>query len=152
MDHEARARELFRSGYNCAQSVFVAFTDVTGLDEKTSARISSAFGGGMGRLREVCGALTASFMVLGITCGYDIPGDDVGKSALYHKVQELAREFEGKYGTLLCRDLLKLQEAHSTPDPTPRTDEFYKTRPCEGIIAGTAAMLEDFLKRAGIGK
>lgn len=122
MDHATRARELFHNGYNCAQSVFVAFTDVTGMDEKTAARISSAFGGGMGRLREVCGALTAAFMVLGIMCGYDIPGDDVGKSALYRKVQELA----GKGGVAKRQELVSVFYERVTiaqPQTTPPRQE-----------------------------
>ena len=82
MDHGMKAAELFVGGYNCAQSVAVSFCDVTGLDEKTTARMVSAFGGGMGRLREVCGAVSGMFFVLGLLYGYDTPGDDVSMKRL----------------------------------------------------------------------
>ena len=77
MDHGMKAAELFLGGYNCAQSVVVAFCDVTGLEVDFAAKLASSFGGGMGRMREVCGAVSGMLMVLGLLYGYDTPGDDV---------------------------------------------------------------------------
>ena len=90
MDRGAKAAELFVEGYNCAQAIAVAFSDVTGLDEDFSARMASSFGGGMGRMREVCGAVSGMLMVAGLLYGYDTPGDDVSKKAQYALVQEPA--------------------------------------------------------------
>ena len=107
MDHGMKAAELFLSGYNCAQSVAVAFCDVTGLDEKTAARTVAAFGGGMGRLREVCGAVSGMLMVLGQLYGYDNSDADAKKKELYKQVQQLAEQFKQENGSIICREILK---------------------------------------------
>ena len=122
MDHGERAAELFLSGYNCAQSVAVAFCDVTGMDEKTAARMASAFGGGMGRMREVCGAVSGMLMVLSVLYGYDTPGDDVSKKELYTRVQALAGRFREEVGSIICREILK--NPPSDPNPSPRTEDY----------------------------
>ncbi|MBQ9127074.1 MAG: C_GCAxxG_C_C family protein, partial [Thermoguttaceae bacterium] len=96
-----KARALFEQGYNCAQAVFLAFLDETGLDEKTAARISSSFGGGMGRLREVCGAVSGMFLVLGTLRGADDPKDSETKTAQYRDIQELARRFRESNGSII---------------------------------------------------
>ena len=101
MDHSIKAAQLFLQGYNCAQAVAVAFCDVTGLDADYTAKLVSGFGGGMGRLREVCGAVSGMFMVLGHLYGYDTPGDDTQKKELYTRVQELAKQFEEINGSIL---------------------------------------------------
>ena len=93
MDHAEKARALFLEGYNCAQAVLCAFDDLTGLDRETSARLASSFGGGMGRMREVCGTVSGALLVLGILCGYADPGDRQAKTEHYHLVQEFARRF-----------------------------------------------------------
>ena len=121
MDHGERAAELFLRGYNCAQSVAVAFCDVTGMDEKTAARMASAFGGGMGRMREVCGAVSGMLMVLSVLYGYDTPGDDVSKKELYTRVQALAGRFREAVGSIVCREILK--NPPSDPNPSPRTEK-----------------------------
>ena len=143
MDYGNKAVELFRSGYNCAQAVAVAFCDVTGLEEKTAARMASAFGGGIGRMREVCGAVSGMYMVLGLLYGYDVPGDDGSKKALYWEVQALAERFREANGSIICREILK--NPPSDPNPTPRTEEFYKTRPCDRMIYTAARLMEEFI-------
>ena len=143
MDHGMKAAELFLSGYNCAQSVAVAFCDVTGLEEKFAARMVSSFGGGMGRLREVCGAVSGMFFVLGQLYGYDTPGDDVSKKALYTDVQDLAAKFRQEVGSIVCREILK--NPPSDPNPTPRTAEFYKVRPCARMVLLAGRLLDEYI-------
>lgn len=148
MTHSEEAFRLFKSGCNCAQSIFTAFRDVTGLDFETSMRISSAFGGGMGRLREVCGTCSGMFMVLGYLYGYDTPGDDESKKQLYTEVQHLAGKFKERHGgTIVCRELLRGLAASRDTNPTPetRTDEYYKRRPCAHLVADAAEILDEFL-------
>ena len=144
MDHGIKAAELFLSGYNCAQSVAVAFCDVTGLTEKQAAKMSSAFGGGMGRMREVCGAVSGMLMVLSFLYGYDTPGDDVSKKVLYTQVQELAGKFREENGSIICREILK--NPPSDPNPTPRTADFYARRPCAKMVMTAARLLDKFIE------
>jgi len=143
MDHSLYAAELFCKDYNCAQALMVAFCDVTGLEPDVAARLSSSFGGGMGRMREVCGAVSGMLMVAGYLYGYDTPGDDTVKKAHYQLVQELAGKFREKLGSIVCRELLK--NPPSDPNPTPRTQEFYKTRPCARMVALAAKILDDYI-------
>ena len=143
MDHGERAAELFLSGYNCAQSVAVAFCDVTGMDEKTAARMASAFGGGMGRMREVCGAVSGMLMVLSVLYGYDTPGDDVSKKELYTRVQALAGRFREEVGSIVCREILK--NPPSDPNPSPRTEEYYKKRPCARMVLTAGRIVDEFM-------
>ena len=143
MDHGMKAAELFLAGYNCAQAVAVAFCDVTGLDEAFTARAVSPFGGGMGRMREVCGAVSGMFFVLGHLYGYDTPGDDVSKKQLYTQVQDLAARFRGENGSIVCREILK--NPPSDPNPTPRTAEFYKQRPCAKMVLTAGRLMDEFI-------
>ena len=143
MDHGERAAELFLRGYNCAQSVAVAFCDVTGMDEKTAARMASAFGGGMGRMREVCGAVSGMLMVLSVLYGYDTPGDDVSKKELYTRVQALAGRFREEVGSIICREILK--NPPSDPNPSPRTEEYYKKRPCARMVLTAGRIMDEFM-------
>ena len=144
MDHGIYAGELFLKGYNCAQSVVVAFSDVTGLDEGFSAKLSSSFGGGMGRMREVCGAVSGMLMVLSILYGYDTPGDDDSKKRLYTEVQALAGKFREEVGSIVCREILK--NPPSDPNPTPRTAEFYAKRPCARMVVTAGRLLDEFIE------
>lgn len=144
MDHSLKAAELFMSGYNCAQTIAVAFSDVTGLDEAFSARMASSFGGGMGRMREVCGAVSGMLMVAGLLYGYDTPGDDVRKKAHYTLVQTLAGEFKKEAGSIVCREVLK--NPPSDPAPTPRTEEFYRKRPCTRMVMLAARILDEYIR------
>ena len=143
MDHGMKAAELFLSGYNCAQSVAVAFCDVTGLEEKFAARMVSSFGGGMGRIREVCGAVSGMFFVLGLLYGYDTPGDDAAKKRLYTDVQALAGKFRESCGSIVCREILK--NPPTDPNPSPRTAAYYKTRPCARMVLVAGQLMDEFI-------
>lgn len=143
MEHKFKAAELFIGGYNCAQAVMVAFCDVTGLEESFAANIASAFGGGMGRMREVCGAVSGMYMVLGRLYGYDTPGDDVSKTNLYHQVQDLASKFREQAGSIICREILG--NPPSDPNPTPRTEAYYKVRPCARLVMLAAELMDQFI-------
>ncbi len=142
MNHSEKAAELFVNGYNCAQAVAVAFCDVTGLDEKATAKMVSAFGGGMGRLREVCGAVSGMFFVLGYLYGYDAP-DDEEKKKLYHRVQALAEQYRAQNGSIICRELL--DNPPSDPNPSPRTAEYYAKRPCVRMVMTAADLMDEFI-------
>lgn len=144
MDHSMKAAELFLSGCNCAQAVAVAFCNVTGLDENTVKKLSSSFGGGFGRLREVCGAVSGMMMVLGLLYGYSDPGEkDIYKKEHYALVQELAGRFKDECGSIICREILK--NPPSDPNPTPRTAEFYKDRPCAHMVITAARILDEYI-------
>ncbi len=143
MDHGEKAAELFLQGYNCAQAVTVAFCDVTGLQSDFAAKMASSFGGGMGRLREVCGAVSGMLMVAGQLYGYDIPGDDQVKMEHYQLVQNLAGQFREEVGSIVCREILK--NPPTDPAPTPRTEEFYRTRPCARMVMLAAQILDRYL-------
>jgi C_GCAxxG_C_C family probable redox protein len=143
MDHSEYAAELFLKGYNCAQSVAVAFCDVTGLDTDFTARMASSFGGGMGRMREVCGAVSGMLMVAGLLYGYETPGDDVSKKKHYTLVQTLSGKFREEVGSIVCREILK--NPPSDPNPTPRTAEFYKIRPCARMVSLAAKILDEYI-------
>ena len=140
---EKNAEELFKKGYNCAQSVFCAHCEKNGINFETGLKLTSSFGGGMGRLREVCGAVTAMFMLIGLKEGYTSFNDDTAKQKHYEKVQNLAKKFKDKFGSIICRELLNLKNnENSSPKPTNRTEEFYKTRPCESFIKFASELIE----------
>ena len=144
---EMKARELFRSGYNCAQSVFCVFCDETGMDFESALKLSSSFGGGMGRLREVCGAVSAMFMIAGCLYGYTEPDNDEIKGRHYKLIQDLAEKFKKEHGTIICRELLGLEKGeNSTPVPSPRTKEYYAQRPCENFIGSAAKIVDELIK------
>ena len=145
MDHGQRAKELFYQGYSCAQSVFCAFCGDMGMDLDTAARLASSFGGGMGRLRELCGALSGAQMALGYLRGYSDPEDPDAKSAHYQRVRELAERFRAANGSLLCRELLKDVPVTPGGEPEKRTPEYYASRPCLRIVGEAAAILEQML-------
>jgi C_GCAxxG_C_C family probable redox protein len=143
-DHASYAAELFESGYNCAQAVAVAFCDVTGMEEKAAAAMASSFGGGMGRMREVCGAVSGMLLVAGILYGYDTPGDDASKKAHYQRVQAMAAAFREEAGSIICREILK--NPPSDPSPTPRSEAFYQMRPCTRMVYRAAEILDQYRK------
>ena len=144
-DHEEKACQLFAQGYNCSQSVFVAFCDVTGMDEETAKMLTSSFGGGMGRLREVCGTCTAMFMIAGLLYGKDTEKDHDIKTAHYKRIQELAARFREVHETIICRELLKGLKVPSTPEPERRTEQYYKVRPCIKFVRTAARILDEFI-------
>ena len=143
--YSEKAANNFREGYNCAQSVLLAFADKVGLKDEEALRLASSFGGGMGRLREVCGAVSAMFMIAGFLKGYTEPNNDIVKANHYKLIQDLATEFKSKHGTIICRELLGLDGTEFSPIPSARTDEYYKERPCEEFIKCAAEIVEEDL-------
>lgn len=141
-----RAKELFKQGYNCSQSVFGAFCEECGMNFETALKISSSFGGGMGRLREVCGAVSGMFMVAGMIYGYNDPKDKAAKAEHYKRIQELAEKFKEMQGSLICRELLGLTTKSESYIPEERTDEYYKKRPCVEIIGSAAEIMHEYIK------
>lgn len=145
MKKDELAFDYFKSGCNCCQAVLCAFEPLTILDKKTLMMLGSSFGGGMGRLREVCGAVSAMFMILGLIEGYD-EIDDEKKMLHYKKVQILAEEFKKRFGSIVCKDLLKnINSVDDSYIPEKRTDEYYKVRPCVKFVSEAAKILDDFL-------
>ena len=140
------AYENFLEGYNCTQAVTVTFAEELGLDEQTAARLSCGFGGGMGRMREVCGTFSGIVMVLSQLYGYSDPKDTVTKKDLYEKIRALAAKFRADNGSIICRELLGLEKAEESAAPEPRTAEYYKKRPCPELCRYAANILEEFIK------
>ena len=143
--HSRKAQQLFKEGYNCAQSVFCTFAEESGLDFETALKLSSSFGGGIGRMREVCGAVSAMFMIAGLKYGYTSPTDKDAKAEHYTRIQELAKKFKEKHQTIICRELLGL-DADDNPIPSPRTKEYYESRPCEQLIGDAAEIISEYMK------
>lgn len=150
MSHSQRAKELFLQGYNCAQAVFIAFSDLTGYDVDDAARISSSFGGGMGRLREVCGAVSGAFMVAGCLYGYADETDKDAKTAHYALIQDIAARFIEKNGTIICRDLIGAEAKDKSAVPTDRTPDFYKRRPCVELVEIAAEIMDEIIEEKGL--
>lgn len=143
-----KAEVFFREGYNCSQSVFLAFSDIYGLDEELALRIASSFGAGMGRMREVCGAVSGMFLIAGLECGTTKGKDLEGKKTNYDMVQKLAEEFKKRSGgSIICRELLGLEKQKEFTDTKPeaRTENYYKKRPCVQLVKEAAGILEEYL-------
>lgn len=141
-----KAKALFLEGYNCAQAVFSAFADELGIDFDMAVKLSSGFGGGMGRLREVCGAVSGMFMVLSMKHGYTSPTDMSAKKSLYAHIQNLAKSFSDENGSIVCRELLALPEKMSSPTPENRSEQYYKKRPCADLVEYAADLVESYMK------
>ena len=146
MDHGKTAEELFRKGYNCSQSVLMAFGDITGFDDDTATRLASSFGGGIGRMREVCGAVSGAAMVLGLVKGYSDPDDREAKKAHYALVRTFADRFKELNGSVICRELLSGVQTSTGGDPEARTAEYYKKRPCPELVRQAAEILDELLQ------
>lgn len=152
-ERAAKAKENFLSGFNCCQSVVLAFSDVLGIDEKTLASLSSGFGAGMGRLREVCGCVSAMTMVAGCLCpaveqtdeGALSPAPLDRRGANYALVQKLAAAYKAENGSIICRELLSLDKKAESPMPSARNVEYYKKRPCPELCACAARILAEEL-------
>lgn len=140
------AYENFLKGYNCTQAVAVTFAKELGLDESTAARLSSGFGGGMGRLREVCGTFSGVVFVLSSLYGYSEPKDLEGKKDLYEKIRACSAKFREDNGSIICRELLGLEKAEESATPEPRTAEYYKKRPCPELCRYAGNLIEQFIK------
>ena len=146
------AKSLFEKGYNCAQAVFGAFAEDLGMDFDTAVKISSPFGGGMGRLREVCGTVSGMNMVLGMKYGYSDPTVTQEKTALYKEVQFLANKFKEDNGSIICRELLGLDiKGADKPAPEQRSEKYYKKRPCSELCKYAAHILEEYVNNKGRG-
>lgn len=144
MTHAEKAEALFREGHNCAQSVFLAFEDMYDMDHKTAVRLSSGFGAGMGKLREVCGALTGAFMAAGLLYGYDDLTDSEAKKNTYAVIRYIAERFEKEKETMICRELLGLKKGEDLAEPAVRTEEYYRSRPCLGLCVLAAQILDEY--------
>ena len=144
----AKAKRLFKEeGYNCCQAVVLAYNDVFGVDDDTAAALSSGFGGGMGRMREVCGSVSGMVMLAGLLAPAADPSVKVDRTRNYALVQEMADEFRSLNGSIVCKELLGLVPMGSgaaackeSPEPSDRTPEYYQKRPCEELV-GIAARI-----------
>lgn len=145
MTKREQAMQNFKNGYNCAQAVLLAFKDDLNLDEKTLALISSSFGGGMGRMREVCGAVSGMFMVAGLKYGYFEPTAKQEKADLYALIQKLASDFKAQNGSIICKELLGVSD--TSPTPEPRTDTYYKKRPCVELVGIATELIENLSEK-----
>ena len=146
----ARAVENFMSGYGCCQSVVAAFADLYGLDDTLAKKIAAGFGGGVGRMRMMCGAVSGIVMLVGLHCGQTEGSDREGKSACYKVVQELLAQSREQNGSLICAEILGLKGYEKAPCSyiaSPRTAEYYKSRPCAAKVESAARIFADFLKK-----
>lgn len=145
-----RAVSLFMQGYGCCQSVVAAFADLYGMDQTMALKVAAGFGGGVGRLRMMCGAVSGIVMLVGLDCGQTEGDDREGKSACYRVVQQLLEQSRGQNGSLICVEILGLkgaEKAHSTYEASPRTAEYYKTRPCAAKVESAARIFADYLRQ-----
>lgn len=150
MNRGQTAKENFKKGYNCAQAVVLAFSDLIDTDEKTALRIAAPFGGGVGRMREVCGTVSGMMMVLGAIF-YDpsrITTEE--KSSLYAREQDVAARFRARNGSIICRELLAGVKTDDSPNAEARTEAYYKKRPCADLCEMAADILEEYLREQGI--
>lgn len=144
-----RAVDYFMQGYGCCQSVVAAFSDLYGLDETMAKRIAAGFGGGVGRLRMMCGAVSGIVILVGLDCGQTEGSDREGKSACYRVVQELLAQSQSENGSLICAEILGLkghEKAQCSYVASPRTAEYYKTRPCAAKVESAARIFADYLR------
>ena len=130
-----RAKELFRQGFNCSQAVVAACADIYGLDEQTALRVAASFGGGIGRMRQTCGAACGMFLLAGLENGSATPGDAEGKKNNYAFVQDLAAKFKNENGSIICSELLGIAPRPQEPTPEARTEAYYQKRPCVDMVA-----------------
>jgi len=146
-DKSEAARALFKAGANCAQAVLGAYAAECGLTHEQAMRLGSSFGGGMGRLREVCGAVSGMFMVVGLKQGYSDLQIKPDKDRHYALIQKLAEEFKSRTQShsIVCRELLGLSKGPDSPVSEARTADYYKKRPCEEYVALAARILDEYL-------
>lgn len=141
-----QAKCLFEQGFNCAQSVFTAFCDETGLDKNTALMLSSPFGGGIGRMREVCGAVSGMMMVAGILYGNTDPKNTEKKAEIYKLARNLADQFKAENGSIVCKELLGLTKKENSHIPQERTEAYYKKRPCAQLVEQAATIMEQYIE------
>lgn len=141
------ARNLFRQGYNCSQSVFLAYCDLFSLDPQLAATIAGPLGGGMGRLREVCGTVSGMSLIAGFLLPCPDPSDRKTKGETYALVQRFAETFRAEHGSIVCRELLGLNCRKEEPMPAERTAEYYRKRPCVELVASAARIVGEYLQQ-----
>ena len=146
MSRGEAAYENFLNGYNCSQSVVLAFSDIFGLEKEKLAKISCGFGGGMGRMREVCGTFSGIVMILSEVYGYTEPKDLEGKKALYEKIRAAAKQFKDDNKSIICKELLGLEKPEESAQPEARTPEYYQKRPCPMLCKYAADLAEKMIK------
>lgn len=152
-DRTELAGKLFLEGYNCAQSVFAAFADLYGIDHETALRLSASFGGGIGRMRETCGAACGLFMLAGLYNGSTKKDDREGKSENYALVQKLSEQFRSVMGALRCAEILKIRPGTPmSPVAQVRDAEYYRTRPCLRNVEAAAEIWGQFISENGLKK
>ena len=147
-----RAVDNFMLGYGCCQSVVAAFADLYGLDDTLAKKIAAGFGGGVGRLRMMCGAVSGIVMLVGLDCGQTEGSDREGKSACYKVVQDLLDKSKAENGSIICAEILGLEgheKAASSYVASARTAEYYKTRPCAAKVESAARIFANYLKAKG---
>ena len=148
----SRAVDYFMQGYGCCQSVVAAFSDLYGMDEEMALKVDAGFGGGVGRLRMMCGAVSGLVVLAGLDCGETDGSNREGKSACYKVVQDLLEQFKQDNGSIICAEILGLQgheKAVSTYEASPRTAEYYKTRPCAAKVESAARIFANYLRQKG---
>lgn len=136
---------MFEKGYNCSQSVFVTYADIYGIDREMALNLSSPLGAGVGRMREICGAVSAMALLSGLQEGNVNPQDEEAKAALYQNVRSYSDAFQKQMGSIICRDLLELLEREESAVPDKRTEEYYSSRPCSKAVAVAAKIVEDMI-------
>ncbi len=149
-DRIRQARDLFTSGYNCAQAVFLAYADLFPIDGSLAATLAAPFGGGMGRLREVCGTVSGMSLIAGFLEPAGDPSNRAAKSRNYALVQECANEFREINGSIVCRELLGLSQRQDPPTPAERTPEYYRKRPCAELVGIAARIIGRKLIERGL--
>ena len=145
-----RAVDYFMQGYGCCQSVVAAFADMYGLDEKLALKIAAGFGGGVGRMRMMCGAVSGIVMLLGLEEGQTDGADREGKSHCYKIVQQLLEESKQQNGSIICAEILGLnghEKAVNSYVASERTAEYYKSRPCVAKVESAARIFAEYLEK-----
>ena len=146
MNKGETAKNLFEEGYNCSQAVVGAFCDELNIDRDTAYKLASSFGGGMGRMREVCGVVTSASLIIGLMYGATEGSDKESKALTYEKVREFADKFKEKENTIICRELLGIDKAEESHIPEERTKEYYDSRPCPRLTKEAALILEEMIE------
>ena len=140
-----KAVQTFESGFGCAQSVFSTYADLFGMDKETALKLASPMGGGIGRMREVCGTVSAMALLAGLKEGNTDPSNEEGKERIYLLVRQMSDKFREENGTIICRELLGLLEREESAKPEKRTEEYYASRPCSRLVASAARIIEENL-------
>ena len=140
-----KATATFEEGYTCAQAVFATYADLFGLDRETALRLSSPMGGGIGRMREVCGAVSAMALLAGLKEGNTDPASEEGKERIYVLTRQMAEKFKEKHQTIICRELLGIDQVEESAKPSERTKQYYRDRPCTELVATASRIVEEML-------